>query len=110
MYYTYMLRCCDNSIYTGITTDLARRMSEHSGKNKGGAKYTRSKSPLRLEIVWTSQDRILASKLESQIKKLPRAKKEILIAEPAMLETVLGQKLDCSQYTPTDISEFTKLL
>ena len=41
MYYVYMLRCTDNSLYTGITTDLERRMSEHFSKDKKCAKYTR---------------------------------------------------------------------
>lgn len=42
MYYTYMLRCSDNSIYTGMTNNLEKRLSEHLSKSKQGAKYTKS--------------------------------------------------------------------
>ena len=42
MYYTYMLRCSDNSIYTGMTNDLEKRLNEHKTKSKNGAKYTKS--------------------------------------------------------------------
>lgn len=49
MYYTYMLRCQDGSLYTGITTDLNRRFREHSGAGVVGAKYTKSHAPVTIE-------------------------------------------------------------
>lgn len=49
MYYTYMLRCEDNSIYTGMTTDIERRMAEHSSKSVKCAKYTLNHSARKLE-------------------------------------------------------------
>ena len=52
MYYTYMLRCENNSIYTGITTDIKRRMEEHFSKDPKCAKYTKSNKPTKLECVW----------------------------------------------------------
>lgn len=52
MYYIYMLRCKDDSIYTGITTDLDRRMKEHFGAGEKSAKYTRSHVALKLEAAW----------------------------------------------------------
>lgn len=79
MYYTYMLRCIDNSIYTGITNDIDRRMEEHFSKNKKCAKYTMNHSASKLESVWESNNRVLASKLEFHIKKLTKEQKEELI-------------------------------
>ena len=72
MYYTYMLRCEDGTIYTGITTNLKRRMQEHFNKSKKCAKYTLRHSAKKLELAWESENRVLASKLEYQIKKLTK--------------------------------------
>ena len=51
-YYTYIIRCEDDSLYTGITTDLTRRFAEHEGKGSKGAKYTASHRPIRFEAAW----------------------------------------------------------
>ena len=72
MYYIYMLRCKDNSIYTGITTDIARRMKEHFNKEKRCAKYTLTHSAKKLEALWVAENKSLASKLEFNIKKLKK--------------------------------------
>ena len=97
MYYTYMLRCENNSIYTGIASDVKRRMEEHFSKDKKGAKYTKSHTPLKLECVWESEDKVSASKLEYRIKKLTKKQKEELIINKN-LEQFLSQKLDTSKY------------
>lgn len=77
MWYLYILRCCDNSLYTGITTDYERRFQEHqSGK---GAKYTRSRGVLSIEAVIECGDRSQAAKKEYEIKKLKKPEKERLI-------------------------------
>lgn len=110
MYYTYMLRCSDNSIYTGITTDIERRMSEHFGQSGPAAKYTKSRSPSRLECAWSSENRSQASKLEARIKRLGKNDKERLIADRSMLAELLGEVLDCSGYYEIDIFEFDKFL
>ena len=78
MWVLYIIRCNDNSMYTGITTDLQRRLSSHL---KGtGAKYTKGKGPF--EILHTEQynNRSEASKREYQVKKLTLQKKLDLIA------------------------------
>ena len=62
MYYTYMIRCIDNSIYTGITNNIEERFNKHISGT--GAKYTKSHKPEKLEIVWRSKDKSLACKLE----------------------------------------------
>ena len=97
MYYTYMLRCEDNSIYTGITTDVQRRMEEHFSKNKKCAKYTLNHTAKKLECVWETENRILASKLEYQIKKLPKQAKEELLVKNN-IEELLSNKIDASKY------------
>ena len=99
MYYTYMLRCADNSIYTGITTNLARRMDEHFNKLETCAKYTQSHTAVKLEIAWESENKSLASKLEYHIKHfLTKAEKEKLIL-CKNLESFSKNKLDVSQYS-----------
>lgn len=98
MYYTYMLRCADNSIYTGITTDLKRRMDEHFNKLDSAAKYTHSHTAIKLEIAWESENKSLASKLEYQIKHLSKLNKEALISTKN-LELYLGDKVDVSYYS-----------
>jgi len=97
MYYIYMLRCEDNSIYTGITTDINRRMQEHFGKDKKCAKYTYTHTPKKLESLWSAENKSLASKLEYHIKKLSKEDKEALI-KSHRLEDFLSNKLDVSSY------------
>lgn len=97
MYYTYMLRCEDNSIYTGITTDIKRRFQEHILKNEKCAKYTRNHKVKKLESIWKSENRVLASKLEFHIKTLSKKQKEKLILSNNF-EELLAKKVDCSKY------------
>ena len=99
MYYTYMLRCTDNSIYTGITADLERRMEEHFSQNEKCAKYTASHQAKKLEAVWESKNKSLASKLEYHIKKsLTKKEKEDLINYSNLLEKFLGNKVEANNY------------
>ncbi len=79
MYFVYIIRCKDDTLYTGITTDIERRFREHSGEAANGAKYTRSHRPERIEAVWKCPDRSAASKLEYALKKLRRPQKIALI-------------------------------
>ena len=74
----YILRCGDDTLYTGITNDLPRRLAAHrAGK---GAKYTRGRSPLALLYAEAQPDRSAASRREAAIKALSRAEKEALAA------------------------------
>lgn len=79
MYYTYMLRCADGSLYTGITTDPARRFAQHTGKLRGGAKYTASRRPVCMEAIWRAPGHTAAAQLEARIKTLTKTEKEQLI-------------------------------
>ena len=97
MYYTYMLRCEDNSIYTGMTTDIERRMKEHFEKTTKCAKYTLNHKPIKLEGVWQSDNRILASKLEFHIKHLKKIQKEEIILKNN-LSKFLSNKIDEENY------------
>ena len=97
MYYTYMLRCEDNSIYTGITVDLERRFKEHLTKDKKCAKYTLTHNAKKLEVAWKTENKALASKLEFYIKTLPKSKKEELIKKNN-LDEIFSEKIDTSKY------------
>ena len=87
MYFVYIIRCDDNSLYTGITNDLERRINEHFTKSPRAAAYTKSRNVVSLEAVWQAENRSDASKLEYRIKKLSKSKKEELINNPWSLET-----------------------
>lgn len=81
MYYVYMLRCGDGSLYTGITTDLEKRLEMHRGNLPGGAKYTRAKGAEGFEAVFEAENRSDASKLEYRIKHMTKAQKEALVKQ-----------------------------
>ena len=98
MYYIYMVRCTDDSLYTGIAADLQRRLRQHVDKAPAAAKYTRSRTVAALEAAWTAPDRSAASRLESAIKRLPREKKLALIADNDRLSDLQPQ-LSAEDYT-----------
>ena len=99
MYYTYILRCKDNSLYTGITTDLERRLKEHKEKGEKTAKYTLTHIAEKMETAWESENRVLASKLEFNIKRLAKKQKEELIKNPKLLNEFLGDKIQSELYS-----------
>ena len=78
-WYVYVVRCSDNTLYTGITTDVTRRLEEHNNDNSLGARYTRHRRPVSLIYSETYETRSAASIRECEIKKMPRTKKELLI-------------------------------
>lgn len=78
MYYTYIVSCSDDSLYTWITTDLERRISEHNWEAKW-AKYTKMRQPVVLQFSEEHSDRSSASKREYEIKKMTRIQKLKLI-------------------------------
>ena len=79
-YFVYILECSDGSLYTGITTDIDKRLIEHNTTSKG-AKYTKARRPVKLLYEESSENRSTASKREYAIKKLTRVKKLELIHE-----------------------------
>ncbi len=78
MYYLYILECADKTLYTGITTDVHRRIAEHND-TKLGAKYTSSRRPVKLAYTKKFKNRSTASKEEARIKKLNKTQKLELI-------------------------------
>lgn len=83
----YLIRCKDNSLYTGITTDVTRRFSEHT-EGKTGAKYLRGKGPLSLVFHKVVGNRSEASKMEIKVKKLSKSEKEKLILGKRSLPSI----------------------
>lgn len=76
-FFTYIVRCADNSLYTGWTVDLEERISAH---NQGrGAKYTRGRGPVELVATWELSSKSEAMKLERALKQLSRQEKQSLI-------------------------------
>jgi putative endonuclease len=77
----YMLRCADGTLYTGITTDVARRVAEHNGERGLGARYTRSRRPVTLVYMEPADNRAAAARREAAIKQMDRASKLALCAD-----------------------------
>lgn len=80
-YFVYIVKCADDTLYTGIATNLEKRIKKHNGVLKGGAKYTRNKRPVNLVYSEEFQTRSLALKREAEIKRMTRAEKEVLIKD-----------------------------
>ena len=78
VYSVYILECADGTLYTGITTDVKRRLVEHN-TSALGARYTRGRRPVTLAWSRVCTTRSLALREEARIKALPRAQKEYLI-------------------------------
>ena len=74
-WFVYLLRCADDTLYTGVATDLERRVRQHNGELVGGSRYTRVRRPVSL--VWSEavSDRAEAQRREAEIKKMPREDK-----------------------------------
>ncbi len=80
MWYVYMVSCRDQSLYTGITKDIHRRLEEHNSSPKG-AKYTRSRRPVKLVYYEKMHSRSEATKRERQIKQMSVFKKQHLLTK-----------------------------
>jgi putative endonuclease len=87
MWFIYLLRCCDNSLYSGITNDLKRRLRAH--RDGVGAKYTRSRLPLRLVYYELRLTKSEALKREIEIKGMRKSEKEDLILNLPINEEIM---------------------
>lgn len=76
----YIVRCADRTLYSGVTTDVERRVTEHNGSTKG-AKYTRARQPVTLVYQEKAASRSAACIREAALKQLTREQKETLIAQ-----------------------------
>ena len=90
-WHLYLVRCRDGSLYTGITTDVARRFAEHRGNGDTGAKYLRGRGPLVLVVQKKLGSRSLALGVESKVKKLSKARKEELIRADSRIDEIIIQ-------------------
>lgn len=90
-WHLYLVRCRDGSLYTGITTDVARRFAEHQENNGTGAKYLRGRMPLALVFQKKLGSRSLALGVEIKVKKLSKARKEELIRTNTLIDEIIKQ-------------------
>jgi len=88
-WHLYLVRCPDGSLYTGITTDVARRFAEHQENKGAGAKYLRGRGPLVLVFQKKLGSRSMALGMESKVKKLPKARKEELIRADSRIDEII---------------------
>ncbi|KGJ91150.1 Excinuclease ABC C subunit domain protein [Colwellia psychrerythraea] len=79
-WWVYLLRCNDNSLYAGVTTDIHRRVDEHNN-SKLGAKYTRARRPVNLAYLEQADNKSSACKKEYKIRHLSKNKKELLVSK-----------------------------
>lgn len=77
-WYVYMVRCSDDTLYTGVTTDVKRRVEEHNSEKKG-AKYTKARQPVELVFKVMAKDRSKAQMKEAQLRKMSRADKLVML-------------------------------
>lgn len=80
-YYTYILKCSDGTYYTGSTSNLDRRIKQHNGLIKGGAKYTRGRRPVVLVYFEDKLTKSSALQKENKLKKLSHNKKKLLVSD-----------------------------
>jgi len=80
-WFVYILRCADDTLYTGVTTDIDKRLKQHNGIEKNGAKYTRGRQPVKLVYQEYSDSRATACKREHVIKSLKKHEKELIIEQ-----------------------------
>ena len=85
MAYIYILRCTKDTLYTGITTDIKRRLREHLTRSGTGAKYTRAHPVEGLAALWQVADLREAARVDYRIKHYAPAKKRRLVATPSLL-------------------------
>lgn len=79
MWSVYIIRCGDNSLYTGISNDVPKRFEVHQSGSSKAAKYTRSRHPLQLVFSAEIGDRSAASRAEYRLKRLSKRTKELLV-------------------------------
>ena len=107
MAYLYMVECEGGTLYTGITTNIEKRMKEHKERRPNCAKYTRSHPVKRLVALWETESYDHARKAEYAVKQLTRKQKDHLIAAPEMLVQICP-KLAESEFV--SVKEFEDIL
>lgn len=88
MYYFYILRCSDNSLYCGVTNNPKRREKEHNASKSKASRYTRLRRPVRLAYIEKFKTLQEAMRKEREIKKMTKAKKESLICSSGLNQSL----------------------
>ena len=88
-WYLYIVRCRDGTLYTGISTDVNRRLAEHRGGGNAASKYLKGRAPITLMLQRRLGSRNLALKVERRVKMLSREKKEQMIRDPGCIEGIV---------------------
>lgn len=91
MFFVYMLRCGDDSLYTGFTDDIKKRIYAHYHQLKSAAKYTKSHPVTGLAALWNCSSETAARKLEFRIKRLKREQKLLLIENPKTVSEIFPE-------------------
>jgi len=82
----YIIRCADGSLYTGVATDVDRRLEEHRSATGRGAKYVRGRGPFELVLLREIGERGAALRVERRIKRLDRSAKDALLTRPQIID------------------------
>lgn len=90
MWFVYIVRCADGTLYTGITRDLARRVSQHNAAGMAGARYTRGRRPVALVYAESVPTRSAALRREGAIKRMRRQDKDALLRAASPLAAAAG--------------------
>ena len=91
VWHVYLIRAGDGSLYTGVTTDVRRRLAEHEAGGRESARYLRGRGPLKLAFRKRVGSRNLALRVERRVKALSREEKERLVRSKPTLERLLSQ-------------------
>ena len=90
-WYLYLIRCRDSTLYTGISTDVDRRLAQHQGEGSTGSRYLKGRGPLNLVFKEKVGSKSLALKLEHRVKKMSKARKEKLIKVGRYAVQIMGE-------------------
>ena len=94
-WHLYIVRCRDGTLYTGIATDVERRLAEHQGAGPRGARYLRGRGPLTLALALEVGTRGVALRLEHRVKRMSRPDKEALVADPVRARALAAEWGSC---------------
>ncbi len=90
-WYLYLIRCRDGALYTGISTDVNRRFTQHQAAGSAGSRYLKGRGPLTLVFQKNLVSKSLALKMERRVKSMSKAKKEQLISASGYAEQIVDQ-------------------
>lgn len=89
LWWVYVIRCSDKTLYTGIARDVEKRLLQHGSATGAGAKYLRGRGPLQLVFSRQVAGRSLALRVECAIKRLPRSRKEELLGDGGVFDLIV---------------------